>query len=351
MSLTIRTSTLHLAAAILSTMAIAPALPAQGTLADYQRAQGLQAKARSLVVNTPGPINWIGDSDRFWYSRPVKGGTEFMLVDAAAGVKKPAFDHDRLAAAISVAASHPYTGLALPFAPSPNGRGGDGGGRGAAGGPPMTAPLTFLDGERSIQFGVGGFLYMCTVTDLDYNCTKGGAIPVNAGGRGARGGAPEDDSAVNPEGPGGDPVDGLEYQERPPQQDDAGGVNRNRERSGCAPQPQNRAQAQGRGGRGGAPATIPGQTAPDVCASFDGKWEALIQNFNVFLKKVDSNEPALPLSTDGSEGNYYTLRSIAWSPDSKKLAAYHTRPGYDRQVHYIESSPVDQLQPKHTSMS
>src|SRR5262249_46455922 len=52
-----------------------------------------------------------------------------------------------------------------------------------------------------------------------------------------------------------------------------------------------------------------------------------------------------------SEGNYYTLRSLAWSPDSKKLVAYHTRPGYDREVHYIESSPADQIQPKHTTIS
>ena len=34
------------------------------------------------------------------------------------------------------------------------------------------------------------------------------------------------------------------------------------------------------------------------------------------------------------------MRSIAWSPDSKHLVAYHTRPGYDRQVNYIESSPA-----------
>ena len=45
------------------------------------------------------------------------------------------------------------------------------------------------------------------------------------------------------------------------------------------------------------------------------------------------------------------FRSIAWSPDSKKLVAYRTRPGYDRQVHYVESSPADQLQPKHYDRS
>src|SRR6185503_16688082 len=67
-------------------------------------------------------------------------------------------------------------------------------------------------------------------------------------------------------------------------------------------------------------------------------------------RQVGANEPATPLSFDGSEGNYYSLDSVAWSPDSKKLAAYHTRPGYNRQVHYIESSPVDQVQPKHTSI-
>src|SRR3981081_791520 len=52
------------------------------------------------------------------------------------------------------------------------------------------------------------------------------------------------------------------------------------------------------------------------------------------------------LSSDGSEGNPYVLRSIVWSPDSKKLAAYRVRPGYHRKVNYVESSPTDQLQPK-----
>src|SRR5699024_7677205 len=52
------------------------------------------------------------------------------------------------------------------------------------------------------------------------------------------------------------------------------------------------------------------------------------------------------LSTDGSEGNYYDVDTFKWSPDSKKLVAYRIKPGFNRQVHYIESSPEDQLQPK-----
>jgi len=85
------------------------------------------------------------------------------------------------------------------------------------------------------------------------------------------------------------------------------------------------------------------QEGPRVSA--DGKWEALIDNFNVAIRPAGSHE-LTHLSTDGSEGDYYTLSSIVWSPDSKKLAAYRMKPGYHREVHYVESSPQDQIQPK-----
>jgi dipeptidyl aminopeptidase/acylaminoacyl peptidase len=81
----------------------------------------------------------------------------------------------------------------------------------------------------------------------------------------------------------------------------------------------------------------------------DGKWEALINNYNVVVRAAGSRDLTF-LSTDGSEGNYYEPRSIVWSPDSSKLAAYRVRPGYKREVHYVESSPEDQIQPKHTSI-
>lgn len=131
-----------------------PAL-SQGTLADYQRGQGLQAKARGLVVNVPGAATWIGDSDHFWYSKSVKGGTEFVWVDATTGTRKPAFDHEKLAAAISAASGGKYTGLTLPFAPALGGRGGGGGGGRGAG--PAPGALTFLDNETAIRFGAAGF--------------------------------------------------------------------------------------------------------------------------------------------------------------------------------------------------
>jgi len=120
---------------------------AQGTLADYERAQGLTAKARGLVVNQPGAPNWIGESEHFWYSRTVKGGSEFVLVDASTAAKTLAFDHDKLASAINTASGGHYTGATLPFIPAAGGRGG---GRGAPTGPPQTSPLSL---ERSVAHG------------------------------------------------------------------------------------------------------------------------------------------------------------------------------------------------------
>jgi dipeptidyl aminopeptidase/acylaminoacyl peptidase len=78
----------------------------------------------------------------------------------------------------------------------------------------------------------------------------------------------------------------------------------------------------------------------------DGKWMAFIDNYNVAIRPF-GGEKRIALSTDGSEGNYYDGASIAWSPDSSKLVAYRVRPGYRRLVHYVASSPEDQLQPEH----
>ncbi len=65
---------------------------------------------------------------------------------------------------------------------------------------------------------------------------------------------------------------------------------------------------------------------------------------------ADAERQTVLLSTEGSEGNYYSFETLAWSPDSKHLAAYRIRPGYRREVHYIESSPADQLQPRYSTM-
>ena len=91
--------------------------------------------------------------------------------------------------------------------------------------------------------------------------------------------------------------------------------------------------------------------APDGRArtSPDGKLEAFVRNFNVVVRSLGSRETT-SLSNDGSEGDAYDPQSIVWSPDSKRVAAYRVRPGYRREVFYVQSSPEDQLQPKHSTL-
>lgn len=202
-----------LMAAVLGLVVLLPKpVQAQGTQADYQRAQDLQTRFRGLVVNVPGTANWIGSTSHFWYSKSVKGGTEFVLVYAEAATKMPAFDHAKLAAAFNAASGGKSTALTLPFVPAAGGRGGAANALailapGAAG--PNTT-LTFVDEEKAIEFGAAGFMWKCTLTD--YVCTKGAALPQGTtggrGGRGGPGGASEGGSLAAPTEMGGDPADG-----------------------------------------------------------------------------------------------------------------------------------------------
>jgi dipeptidyl aminopeptidase/acylaminoacyl peptidase len=270
---------------LLSALLLIPTIiRAQGTINDYEQAQAMRNKFQGLAVNIPERANWVDNTTRFWYRRAVKGGNEFVLVDAESLVKKPAFDHQRLAESLSAASSSKLTALTLPF-----------------------SVITFIDSERSIQFVASGSTWKCDLSD--YSCTKTGPAP-----QGFQGRPPSEDA---PEEFGNDVYDGMT--DLTPQQ----GQQR-RPESGQSNEP------------------------PTTKASPDGKLEALIQNFNVFIRQKGKND-GFALSLDGSEGNYYTLASTTWSPDSKRLVAYRVRPGYRRQVHYVESSPADQLQPKHST--
>ena len=325
-------------------------LRAQGTLADYQRAHDLSAKAFDLVVNVPGPAHWIGEEHRFWYAKSVKGGNEYLLVDADAATKKPAFDQQKLATAISTTTGQNFTALTLPFAPLRRPPGTK---------PPAdthgkTSPLKFTDNEQSIEFGLQGSLFTCKLSD--YTCVKSGPIPKQDAWD--REYAPEDPADLNPEVAteenGGDPVNGLAYRRLSPQADDDGPDDESRRQRPCAKKPDapkaddedHPDDHPGVGSRilGQAP-----QPPHETCGSFDGQYEAFIQNFNVFLKPK-GDAPAFPLSFDGTENDAYTFETLAWSPDSKHLVAYQVRPGFDRLVTYIESSPADQVQPKTTTV-
>lgn len=82
----------------------------------YVRAERLlAANAAKLTSDLVIDPNWIGESDRFWYRWKSLTGVEFVLVDPATGERRQAFDHSRLAAALSQATGSPCTAAQLPF--------------------------------------------------------------------------------------------------------------------------------------------------------------------------------------------------------------------------------------------
>ncbi len=240
---------------------------AQGTLADYERAGSLREKYVGATFNLPERAEWIGKTSRFWYRKAVKGGNEFVLVDAETPAKRPAFDHERLAAALSTATGEKYSGLKLPF-----------------------LQINFVDNEKSVEFNVGETRWRCDLTDYtvkklppggpgESGQRRGGGIPLSMGLPGPRYNFPQTEAKTSP----------------------------------------------------------------------DGNWEAWVNNFNIWVRPKGRKD-GVALSFDGSEGNYYALASLVWSPDSKMIAAYRVRPGYNRKIQYVESSPADQIQPKYHTM-
>ena len=88
----------------------------RSTVADYMRAERfLAANAETMVLGVPGAINWIGESDRFWYRVRTAQGQRFIVVDPVAGSRTEAFDHERLVAALSFAADTAYDPAKPPF--------------------------------------------------------------------------------------------------------------------------------------------------------------------------------------------------------------------------------------------
>jgi dipeptidyl aminopeptidase/acylaminoacyl peptidase len=61
-------------------------------------------------------LHWFADNTRFWYRNDLSDETkEFIVVDTASGTRKTAFDHEKLAAALSEATGTIYESDRLPF--------------------------------------------------------------------------------------------------------------------------------------------------------------------------------------------------------------------------------------------
>jgi len=119
--------------------------------------------------------HWFADDTCFWYRNDLSGGTkEFIVVDAANGIRKTAFNHEKLAAALSEASSADYEPDQLPF-----------------------DTITFGSDRDTILFVIDETTWSCDLAP--YACTKTDIPPKDIAGndnerrprfRGPRGSAP-----------------------------------------------------------------------------------------------------------------------------------------------------------------
>jgi dipeptidyl-peptidase 4 len=120
-------------AAALAASAVASAAPAQqapgaGGLGavDYARAERFLAwNVEPLVFGAEVQPQWL-PGERFWYRNRIPEGHEFVVVDPARGTRERAFDHERLARALTEQTGVEHRPFALPIArlePMDDGRG------------------------------------------------------------------------------------------------------------------------------------------------------------------------------------------------------------------------------------
>ena len=260
-----------------------------------QRAARLAAQTQGRVFKAKVTPHWFDKNTKFWYRNDLRSGErEFILVDAEQGTRGPAFDHEKLAAALAKATNTKTTAKRLPF-----------------------DTIEFVESGKAVRFTVSGAAWRCDLAS--YECSRVKKSALEAHGLPPVGLAPPAEA----EEPREDATEPESDVPEPFAEDD---------QDGDAPQ-----QKKKGGGK-----KLPPRSPTREVTSPDGRWTAAVKDANVVLRDKDGKETQL--TRDGVAGNAYGY--FTWSPDAKALVAYRTEPGDNKEVYMIETSPRDQLPAK-----
>jgi dipeptidyl aminopeptidase/acylaminoacyl peptidase len=326
--------------------------------------------------------HWFHDNTRFWYRNDLRDGAkEFVLVDTERGTRELAFDHAKLAKALSRAAGTEYRADKLPF-----------------------ESIDFTEDGRVVRFKTGEVGWRCDLASYEVREDPSNArvdpeqpkpaTRAEAPRRSTRTGEETFVTFANrtagqvelfwldTEGARqsyGQIAPGGEHRQHTFAGHvwlvvDAGATELLRIEAGTdtgrveitgAPQ---RQQEQGRQTQPRRPRRSRDDAERASDSSPDGRWTAFLKDHNVFIKSTDdsrrgendagqarqetrSTPPGeakeIQLSTDGKEGLAYGR--LAWAPDSKTLVAWRIEPGERREVYLIQSSPPGGGRAKMTS--
>jgi dipeptidyl aminopeptidase/acylaminoacyl peptidase len=143
------------------------------TVKDYEHAESfLSYNTERFVDYASVRPNWL-PADKFWYLASSEKGNEFILVDPAKKSRTAAFDHQKLAAALSAATGSQYSAGQLPF-----------------------QAFSFSPDGKSISFIAGGKQWKCDLQTYQCIPDTSGTI-ITSPARQARGGGLE---VVSPDG-------------------------------------------------------------------------------------------------------------------------------------------------------
>ena len=136
------------------------------TAADYDRAaRFLGPNMTNVVIGGTVSPTWLPD-DRFYYVNGTAGGSEVILVDPTRRTRARAFDHARIAAALSTASGQRYTADSLPL-----------------------QQVRLSSGVDSVYFGIPTTGWACSTREVRCVVSRDAVNRAAAGGgRGGRGG-------------------------------------------------------------------------------------------------------------------------------------------------------------------
>jgi hypothetical protein len=126
---------------IISLFCFSTLVLAQGKKEDYQRAELVKQAMDNKVYNAPSGFNWLDNEHKFWYVNPTANGKRFILVDVKSKSKQPAFDHAKLASALSAVWDKNVLADSIPF-----------------------SEISFVDNGKSLEFQFNDTTWKC---DLD----------------------------------------------------------------------------------------------------------------------------------------------------------------------------------------
>jgi dipeptidyl aminopeptidase/acylaminoacyl peptidase len=322
----------------------ASSLPAQGTRSDYERSARLPALTRDKVTKMAVRPNWFAEGRRFWYRNDLSRGTsEFVLVDATEGKRQPAFDHARLAEALSNSSGKKISADRLAI-----------------------SGLNFDIDSNSLRFTALGTRCECSLDKYALREIVSDDEPASSVKQ-------LDELKVSPitkdetsirfvnRTPVDVRIEWLDYEgnrklyttlkpeAEHKQHTFAGHV-------WVATDTKGKFFGIYEAGELAGDAIIDGVWIPkpsqertrkhheSLGVSPDARWAVNIREHNLVLRNR-STEEETPLTRDGTVDDGYSGQ-VVWSPNSRHLVALRTRAGEDHQVSLIESSPRDQVQPK-----